>query len=164
MSEIRATNALSSGIRLDREVVRALARRSDRPGLVWLAAWAVLVIHVLLAFHWVHHWEHDAAIEHTAEMTQRVIGWYWAGGLCINYAFILLWGFDAVRCVRSHSSTSGVTMQVISGFMWFNATVVFGTLWWLLPLALWMLGCGLLLRQPAELTRHSEAMKRTRVD
>ena len=41
MSKPAPTNAASSGIALDRVTLKALARRSDRPGLVHLAGWAV---------------------------------------------------------------------------------------------------------------------------
>lgn len=37
------TNARSSGIKLDRPSVKALSQRSDRPGLIYLARWAVLL-------------------------------------------------------------------------------------------------------------------------
>lgn len=40
MSEFKATNAASSGIRIDKKLMKALARRSDRPGLIYLAQWA----------------------------------------------------------------------------------------------------------------------------
>ena len=33
------TNAASTGIRIDRQRLKSLARRSDRPGLAYLAAW-----------------------------------------------------------------------------------------------------------------------------
>lgn len=35
------TNAASTGIRIDRATLKSLARRSDRPGLVYLALWAL---------------------------------------------------------------------------------------------------------------------------
>ena len=35
------TNAASSGVRIDRRHLKSLARRSDRPGLVFLALWAL---------------------------------------------------------------------------------------------------------------------------
>ncbi len=38
-----ATNAASSGIKLDRKVLKQLGRRSDRPGLIWLAQWFALL-------------------------------------------------------------------------------------------------------------------------
>ena len=39
ISELTPTNAASSGVTLDRKTLKALARRSDRPGLVYLARW-----------------------------------------------------------------------------------------------------------------------------
>ena len=39
MAEFTATNAASSAIRLDRKRLRALAARSDRPGLIYLVQW-----------------------------------------------------------------------------------------------------------------------------
>ena len=41
MSDFIATNAASSGVSIDRKVLKALAKRSDRSGLVYLAQWAV---------------------------------------------------------------------------------------------------------------------------
>ena len=35
------TNAASSGVRIERRRLKSLARRSDRPGLIYLAAWSV---------------------------------------------------------------------------------------------------------------------------
>ncbi len=39
MSDFVATNAASSGIRIDKKRLKALARRSDVPGLVYIAQW-----------------------------------------------------------------------------------------------------------------------------
>jgi fatty acid desaturase len=39
-----ATNAASSGIELDRKTIKALCRRSDRHGLVYLAKWALALL------------------------------------------------------------------------------------------------------------------------
>ncbi len=118
----------------------------------WLAAWLLVVVHVLLAFHFEHHWSHAAAIQHTAEMTQRVVGWYWSGGLYINYVFLLLWAADIIRyraagVVRGsqakpmppRSATSWV-MQAAAAFMMFNATAVFGPGWWM-PVVLIFAAC-----------------------
>ena len=38
------TNAASSGVRIDRRHLKSLARRSDRPGLTYLAEWAVAMV------------------------------------------------------------------------------------------------------------------------
>ena len=39
-----ATNAASSGIQLDRKVLKSLARRDDRPGLLYLARWVLALL------------------------------------------------------------------------------------------------------------------------
>lgn len=40
MSEYAATNAASSNVRLDKKILKAIATRTDRPGLMYLAQWA----------------------------------------------------------------------------------------------------------------------------
>ncbi|WP_424830162.1 fatty acid desaturase [Ruegeria sp.] len=47
-----ATNAASSGIKIDRKALKSLAKRSDRPGLVWLAKWVALMIVSGIAIHY----------------------------------------------------------------------------------------------------------------
>ena len=39
MADFVATNAASSGIKIDKKRLKALSRRSDRPGLIYLAQW-----------------------------------------------------------------------------------------------------------------------------
>ena len=41
MPDYVPTNAASSGVKLDKKTLKALARRSDRPGLIYLAKWIV---------------------------------------------------------------------------------------------------------------------------
>ena len=59
MSDYQATNASSSGVRLDKKTLKALSRRSDRPGLRWLATWAALLtgsgtlVYLSLATWWI---------------------------------------------------------------------------------------------------------------
>jgi len=59
MGKTVATNAASSGVTLDRKQMKALMRRSDRPGLIWLAQWAAMLgagayaIHTTMGTWWV---------------------------------------------------------------------------------------------------------------
>ncbi len=39
MSDYQATNAASSGVVVDKKHIKQLSRRSDKPGLIWLAQW-----------------------------------------------------------------------------------------------------------------------------
>ena len=44
MGEFVATNAASSGIGIDRKMLKTLAKRSDRPGLIYLAQWVASLV------------------------------------------------------------------------------------------------------------------------
>ena len=99
---------------------------------VWSAAWLACVVHVVCAYHFEHHWNQAAALKHTAEMTERVVGIHWAGGLYVNYVFLAVWGIDAVRAVWGHKLTT-ISMHLTAAFMMLNATVVFGPRWWIVP-------------------------------
>ncbi len=43
MTEHRPTNASSSGIRIDKKAMKAIARRSDVPGLLYLLQWGIML-------------------------------------------------------------------------------------------------------------------------
>ena len=103
----------------------------------WTAGVLGLTIHIACAFHYLHHWSHSAALKHTAQRTAEVTGWDWAGGLYINYAFLLFWAIDAVRVCREALGRTPVASRlwrrIVQGvflFMMFNATVVFGPWHW----------------------------------
>lgn len=106
---------------------------------LWAAAWLLVVIHVLLAFHFEHHWSFGAALRHTAEMTERVVGLDWAGGLYINFLFLLVWGLDIAGMIRHGRNGSCAAMRFAAAFMMFNATVVFGPGGWIAIAAVYLL-------------------------
>ncbi len=100
---------------------------------VWLAGSAVMLIHVALAFQFHHQWSHEAAIVETARQTAEVTGMNWGGGVWLNYLFTAVWLSDAcwrVFCPNSYPSRArwfGAGVHVFLAFIWFNATVVFGS-------------------------------------
>lgn len=108
----------------------------------WTAAWLLCVVHVICAFHFRHHWDHDVAIQHTANMTEGVVGIHWGGGLYINYVFLVCWGTSVAGTWRQTPAVRRITQQLTGGmhafvaFMMINATVVFGPAWWWIPMAL----------------------------
>jgi len=108
-----------------------------RYSICWLLSWMLCVIHVLCAFHFRHEWNHEAAIQHTTEMTWQVTGINWGGGLYINYVFLVTWGFSAIRAAANGSLQPGKTLDTFfhafAAFMMFNATAVFGPSWWWIP-------------------------------
>jgi hypothetical protein len=103
---------------------------------VWSIGCAALWLHVAAAFHFIHHWSHAEAVRQTAEQTRQLTGWSWGGGVYINYAFAFFWLMDVAFLWRrglkpdSRSAASFWTIHSMFGFMMFNATVVFGPLYW----------------------------------
>lgn len=108
--------------------------------MLWTSGCLLLCVHMLLAFHVVHDWSWDHALQHTAERTADVTGLRWGGGLYINFAFAALWTADCVllwsayrrQTARRRSGTW--TTHALLAFIVFNATVVFGPAgwWWVL--------------------------------
>ena len=43
MSAFKATNAASSGVKIDKKMMKALARRSDGPGVIYLGQWGAFL-------------------------------------------------------------------------------------------------------------------------
>jgi hypothetical protein len=112
-------------------IVRLNARtRAAR--ILWTFGFVAFAIHVACAFHFFHHWSHDAAYADTAQKTAAATGLVWGGGLYLNYFFAFVWGADAgwwwgnavSYAARSRLIEWGV--QSFLAFMSFNATVVFG--------------------------------------
>jgi hypothetical protein len=96
-------------------------------------ACVLLVLHVLLAFGTYHGWSHRAACEHTARATDIRLGLNWGGGVYFNYALLVVWIADTLCCwlwSQSYEKRWIGFVWATDGFiafMWFNATVVFGT-------------------------------------
>ncbi len=103
---------------------------------VWTLGCAGLWLHIVAAFHFVHDWSHAEALRQTAEETRKLTGWYWAGGIYINYAFAGLWLFDVLgwwsagHKPRPQSPARFWTIHAVFAFMMLNATVVFGPDYW----------------------------------
>src|SRR4029077_20794751 len=58
---------------------------------IWTMGIAMAVIHVVLAFHWVYRWNHEAAVQAAVRQTAARFGWGWRGGIYVNYVFLTLW-------------------------------------------------------------------------
>lgn len=100
--------------------------------LLWTVGAVLFTFHVLAAFHFAHQWSHTAAILHTAEETEKLIGWRFGEGLWFSYLFVALWATDAadlwlrpgVRRDNLHSR-SYLGMQLYLWFIAFNGAVIF---------------------------------------
>jgi hypothetical protein len=93
----------------------------------WTLGLIIFLIHVLLAFHFYHHWSHADAFERT----RQIAGF--GEGLYANYLFALLWTADVacwwLRPAR-YAARSPWIDRGLHGFMLFmvfNSMVVFAT-------------------------------------
>jgi hypothetical protein len=69
-------------------------RDSQTPAWTWLAllAGAVLIaFHAALALGVRYGWDHEQAIQETAQQAGAVYGFEWRGNIFVSYAFIALW-------------------------------------------------------------------------
>ena len=63
---------------------------------MWTIGCIAIVAHVVAAFHYTHHWSHDAAIDSTARETEQLIDMAFGEGLYFNYLFLLVWIADVL--------------------------------------------------------------------
>src|SRR5262245_8018419 len=113
----------------------ALMRRSpmsDRLArAIWTMGIALALIHVVLAFHLVYEWDHQAAVAATVRQAADRFGWGWRGGIYVNYVFLALWCADVGwwwLAPASHASRSArieAARLALFTFMFVNGAVVF---------------------------------------
>lgn len=102
----------------------------------WTFGAVVNVTHLLIALGGVHGWSHRAALLHTAEQTERVVGVAFGGGVFANYLFSAFWILDALVWWRTgvdwayRSRFYFWLVHSLFAFFIFNATVVFGPDYW----------------------------------
>ena len=75
----------------------------------WPIAWSAIgivagVVHSLIAFDSVYHWDHALAVELTASRAAELYGIAWAGSLYVNYLFLAWWATDTVWWALSPDS------------------------------------------------------------
>ena len=105
----------------------------DAARWAWTLGCAVFLAHVTAAFQYYHHWSHTAAYEATAQRTADVTNFRWGGGLYGNYLFLIVWAADTLfwwiaghQWYLHRSRGWEMSVQSFLGFMFFNATLVFG--------------------------------------
>ena len=100
---------------------------------IWTMGIAMAVIHVVLAFHWVYRWNHEAAVQATVRQTAARFGWGWRGGIYVNYVFLTLWLADVCwwwRAAESHASRPvriEMARRALFTFMFVNGAVIFAS-------------------------------------
>jgi hypothetical protein len=99
---------------------------------LWVLGAALAWLHVGLAFHFRHGWSHASAFAETARQTEELIGWKVGAGVFVNYAFLAVWGIDALwwglRPLRFAERPPLLDAAVRSFlvFMFVNGAIVFG--------------------------------------
>jgi hypothetical protein len=109
-------------------VVQSRARISWTIGCLWF------IVHVIVAFHFQHHWNHAEAYEYTVRRTFELTGWNSGVGIYVNEGFLILWVVDTIvwwlkpnwPCNRA----AYWTVQSIFAFLMIQSTVVFGLTFW----------------------------------
>jgi len=97
----------------------------------WTGGCLLFLAHVASAFHFQHHWSHDAAYAETARQTLELFGLNWGGGLYCNYLFTLLWTLDTIQWWTNPVSGAArkpwitAAIHAFMAFMFFNGAVVF---------------------------------------
>lgn len=94
---------------------------------VWTLSWTAFVIHVIVAFEYVHHWSHTDVVRHTEAESG------FGSGVFVSYAFGLLWTVD-VLCWELAPKTREQRPRWLArswiGFMVFlvfNSTIIYET-------------------------------------
>ena len=122
----------------------------------WTLGFAAYLAHVLCAFAFVHHWSHAEAATHTGYRTGEMTGWFWTGGIWLNYLFTLLWAGDVIywwsgldRYARRPERYRWF-VHALFAFMIFQAGVVFaaGLTRWLTLAGLSLVAAAGLLEAP----------------
>ena len=127
---VRATAWLAFAAYIGGTTVASLRTSSGRVfQRFWLAGAALLLVHLLCAFHFKHGWSHAAAYADTARQTREVTGLDWGGGVYFNYLLVMVWLADAANRLRANPVILPVacrrSMVIFYAFMWFNAALVF---------------------------------------
>jgi hypothetical protein len=129
---VRATILLATVLWAAAESLQLVRPRRWRLArTLWTAGVLLAAVHAAAAMHLVHGWDHDAALEATARQTAAVVGLDWGGGLYVNYAFVVLWLWDAAswwmapaaRAARPRWHSAALSSVFL--FMFVNGAIVF---------------------------------------
>ena len=114
-------------------------RSQQRARWWWTLGCGWFVLHVASAFHYLHGWNHAAAVAYTARRTAELTGWNSGVGLYVNELFLALWLVDTIMWWREISWPSNRRMywlvQSVFAFLMLQATAIFGPPFWI-PIAI----------------------------
>lgn len=117
------------------------AGRTRLARIAWTAGATLLGLHVLAAFGLVHDWSHENAVSETSRQAREVFGLEAGYGVWVNYVCVVVWAADAARLWLAEPATISrrdawfwCVQTFLAGMVFFGA-VVFGSVWWLAPIA-----------------------------
>lgn len=108
-------------------------RKDQAARALWTLGAVLYLAHVLFAFAVHHDWNHAAAYDYTAQVTEDFTGTRSGAGIFINYAFTALWLWETawwwLRATSYASRGRGYTWTVrgLFLFMIVNGAVIFVT-------------------------------------
>jgi hypothetical protein len=100
---------------------------------IWTIGVGLALVHVVLAFHLIYGWDHEAAVTATVRQTADRFGRGWRGAIYVNYVFLAVWLADVLWwwvAPDSHVSRSRrleTARLAMFAFMFFNGAVVFAS-------------------------------------
>jgi hypothetical protein len=131
---VRGTMLLATIAWAAGEVLMRRSPASDRLArATWTAGIALALVHVGLAFEFVHAWDHEAAVAATARQAADRFGWGWRGSIYVNYLFLALWLADAAWWWIAPASHAARPLRVETArlalfiFMFVNGAVIFAS-------------------------------------
>ncbi|GAA4462285.1 hypothetical protein [Novipirellula rosea] len=90
-------------------------------GYAWLLGSLMIALHILASYGLAHNWSHAAAIEATADESERVTGIRAGWGVYVNFVFAAVWmGYSAAMITRKRRWPA-----VDQAVFWFTAAIVF---------------------------------------
>ena len=125
----------------------------------WTAAFGLLVVHVVCAFQFYHHWSHADAVQHSIRQTESTVGFRFGGGPWVNYVLMAFWLVDLLWWwLRPNSFAQRprwlhLTWNILLAFIAFNGTVVFASgfiRWMTLAGVALLCALGSILQRPRE--------------
>jgi len=100
---------------------------------VWLLGSLFALLHAFAAMGFYHQWNHQLAVEDTAQKTEALLGISVGAGIYFNYVFVVVWLLDAIWWIVNSSqyeSRSKWITWMIYGYLIFiaiNGAIVFET-------------------------------------
>ena len=105
-----------------------LGSRPSTARWLYTVACGLFLIHVACAFHFYHHWSHQAALDDTARQTEQMLGVPFGEGIYFSYLFLLLWVTDVARLwlwPRHRLPWITAGLQLYLAFIALNGAIVF---------------------------------------